>query len=137
MRKFAFVIAGAVVVFGLGTSGAMAEGDPANGEKWAKRVCKACHTFDAGGKNLIGPNLWNIVGRVPGSVEGFNNYKVAPMFVENGVETWTDEHLVAYITDPAAFREDYAGGESSAMIMAPLKPDIASDIVAYLGTLAD
>jgi cytochrome c len=137
MRKVAYVIAGAAVVFGLGTSGAMAEGDAANGEKWAKRVCKACHTFEAGDKNMIGPNLWGIVGRVPGTVDDFNGYKVAPMFVENGVETWTEEHLVAYITDPAAFRDEYAGGESSAMIMSPLKPDIANDIVAYLGTLAD
>lgn len=137
MRKVAYVIAGAALVFGLGTSGAMAEGDAANGEKWAKRVCKACHTFEAGGKNLIGPNLWGIVGSVPGSVEDFKGYKVAPMFVENGIETWTEEALIDYITDSAAFRETYAGGESSAMIVAPLKPDIATDIVTYLGTLAD
>ena len=36
-----------------------------------KRVfnkCKSCHTVNNGGKNGIGPNLWNIVNRTPGEV---------------------------------------------------------------------
>ena len=137
MRNIVLVAIGAGVALGLGTSAALAEGDIDGGEKWAKRVCKACHTFDSGEKHLIGPNLWNIVGAVPGTREGFNGYKVAPMFVENGVETWTEEALVSYVTDSAAFRDDYAGGEASAMILAPLTPEIATDVVAYLKTLSD
>jgi cytochrome c len=137
MRTFAVLLAGAAFLLGLGPTGALAEGDAANGERWANRVCKACHTFQAGGPQRLGPNLWGIVGAVPGQVEGFDRYKVAPLYVENGIEVWTEDHLRDYFTNPATFRDTYADGESSAMIMAPLKPEIAQDIVTYLGTLAD
>ena len=32
------------------------------------KQCAACHTANDGGKNGIGPNLWNIVGRGKGGV---------------------------------------------------------------------
>lgn len=46
------------------------EADAAKGKKLFKK-CAACHTTDQGGKNKVGPNLWNIVGRDIGTVEGF------------------------------------------------------------------
>lgn len=135
MLKTLMTAATVAVTLGFGATSAMAEGDVANGEKMAKRFCQACHTFDEGGKHMVGPNLWNIVGQKPGTVEGFERYQVAQLFVENGVESWTEEALTEYIVDPAAFRDAYAGGQSSAMILAPLKPDHVTDIVAYLATL--
>lgn len=33
--------------------------------------CAACHSFDAGGPNRVGPNLNDAFGRVPGSHAGF------------------------------------------------------------------
>ena len=33
------------------------------------QLCKSCHTFEKGGPNGTGPNLWNVVGRDMGSVE--------------------------------------------------------------------
>lgn len=137
MLKTVMTAAGVALTLGMGAGTALAAGDVANGEKWAMRVCKACHTFDAGGKHLIGPNLWNIMGQVPGTVEGFDRYQVAGLFVENGVATWTDDAMIEYISDPAAFREAYAGGKASAMQLAPLTPEIATDITAYLNTLKD
>ncbi len=49
----------------------LAEADAAKGQKIFKK-CGACHTQDQGGKNKVGPNLWNIVGRGVAAVEGFN-----------------------------------------------------------------
>src|SRR5262245_41322535 len=36
--------------------------DPARG-KGTAQVCASCHTFDQGGPNRVGPNLWGVVGR--------------------------------------------------------------------------
>jgi cytochrome c len=40
------------------------------GKKVAKK-CASCHTFNKGGKNKIGPNLFAIIGRDRGSVDGY------------------------------------------------------------------
>ena len=48
----------------------MASADMAKGEKiFAK--CKACHSVNKGGKNKVGPNLWEIVGKTTASNSGF------------------------------------------------------------------
>ena len=45
----------------------MALGDVASGEKIFKK-CAACHSINKGGKNKIGPALYNVVGRAVGGV---------------------------------------------------------------------
>ena len=40
----------------------LAMGDLAHGEKVFKK-CTACHEIAVGGKNIIGPNLWGVIGR--------------------------------------------------------------------------
>ena len=79
---------------------ARAEGDPAAGKK-AFRKCAACHTVEAG-KHRIGPSLAGIVGRTPGTVEGF---KYSPAMVEFGAggKTWDEATLDAYLADPKGF----------------------------------
>ena len=49
-------------------SALMAMGDVAHGEKVFKK-CAACHSIVTGGKNAIGPALYNVVGRKVGAVE--------------------------------------------------------------------
>ena len=49
-----------------------------------------------GGKNGQGPNLWGIIGRESGSVEGFA-YSAAN---KNSGIKWSDKHLEVYLQDP-------------------------------------
>ena len=83
-------------------------GDPEAG-KAAFSQCQTCHVVanDAGevlaGRNAkTGPNLYGVIGRVAGSVEGF---RYGPSLVEAGEKglVWDEETLVAYLQDPAAF----------------------------------
>ena len=48
----------------------LAGADLGAGEKLSKK-CSACHVFDAGGKNKVGPALWNVVNRPLGASEGY------------------------------------------------------------------
>ena len=73
----------------------LADADPAKGQRAFKK-CAACHTVDEGGKNKIGPNLWNIVNRQVASDEDFA-YSDA-MIAEGGV--WDFERLDRFIADP-------------------------------------
>ena len=75
----------------------LASADTGRGENSAKK-CQSCHTFDKGGRNLVGPNLWGIVGRPKASVAGFN-YSAA-MKGKGG--NWTPEELDVYLQNPKA-----------------------------------
>jgi len=59
------------VVAAVSIDALLAEADSAKGQKIFKK-CGACHTQDQGGKNKVGPNLWNIVGRGVAADEGYN-----------------------------------------------------------------
>tara|TARA_B100000965_G_C19275994_1_gene619431 strand:+ start:28 stop:570 length:543 start_codon:yes stop_codon:yes gene_type:complete len=74
----------------------MAMGDLTTGEKVFKK-CAACHSIVKGGKNNIGPALYNVVSRKVGSVD---NYKYSKALSEYGKE-WTFEELNGYLIKPA------------------------------------
>ena len=74
----------------------MAMGDISIGEKVFKK-CAACHSIIKGGKNNIGPALYNVVGRKIGAV---NDYKYSKALSEYGKE-WTFEELNGYLIKPA------------------------------------
>ena len=71
-------------------------GDLATGEKVFKK-CAACHSIVKGGKNNIGPALYNVVGRKVGVV---NDYKYSKALSGYGKE-WTFEELNGYLLKPA------------------------------------
>ena len=48
----------------------IAAADIARGEKLSK-ACAACHSFDNGGPNKVGPNLWGVMGGKIGGKSGF------------------------------------------------------------------
>ncbi len=61
--------------------------------------CRACHTINQGGRTTVGPNLFGIVGRRAGSIEGFR-YS-APMRAKHDESfAWTEENLRGYIRNP-------------------------------------
>ena len=74
----------------------MAMGDVVSGEKIFKK-CAACHSIAKGGKNKIGPALYNVVGR---KVGGVNDYKYSKALA--GYEkSWTFEELNGFLLKPA------------------------------------
>ena len=74
----------------------IAMGDIATGEKVFKK-CAACHSIVKGGKNNIGPALYNVVGRDVGAVD---DYKYSKALAAYG-KAWTFEELNGYLLKPA------------------------------------
>ena len=74
----------------------MAMGDIAAGEKIFKK-CAACHSITKGGKNNIGPALWNVVGRKTSAVTDYKYSKALASFDKE----WTFEELNGYLIKPA------------------------------------
>ena len=74
----------------------MAMGDLTHGEKVFKK-CAACHSIVKGGKNNIGPALYNVVNRQVGVI---NDYKYSKALSEYG-KNWTFEELNGYLIRPA------------------------------------
>ncbi len=76
----------------------LAKGDAGKGQKTAKK-CAACHTFNSGGANKVGPNLHAIVGKAMAGVDGFS-YSNA-LKAKDG--TWGYEELSAFLANPKGF----------------------------------
>ena len=94
----------------------------------AAKQCQACHTFEKGGPNRIGPNLWNVVNRARASEAGFN-YSAA-MKGKGG--NWSFDELNKFLANPRG----YVPG--TAMTFAGLsRPEQRADLIDYLHTLAD
>ena len=74
----------------------MAMGDLESGKKIFKK-CAACHSIVKGGKNKIGPALYNVVGR---KVGGVDDYKYSKALVSYD-KSWTFEELNGFLLKPA------------------------------------
>lgn len=72
--------------------------DATAGENAAER-CALCHTWNEGGRILIGPNLFGIIGRARASDPDFG---YSPTMAERGGE-WTYEDLFQFLKSPALF----------------------------------
>ena len=79
-------------------SALLALGDVDSGKKIFKK-CAACHSIDQGGKNKIGPKLYNVVGRATGSI---SDYKYSKALASYGKE-WTFEELNSFLIKPASW----------------------------------
>ena len=69
-----------------------------NGEKLSKK-CSTCHSFESGGANKAGPNLWNLINRPKASVNG---YAYSKALAEYGGE-WSYEEIAEFLYKPKKF----------------------------------
>ena len=105
----------------------LASADVAAGEKLAKK-CTACHVFEAGGANKVGPALWGIVNKAKASVDGFA-YSAA---LAGFGGAWDYQSLNAFLAKPKAYisgtKMNFAGLK---------KPEDRANMVAWLRIMAD
>ena len=74
----------------------MALGNVVDGEKVFKK-CAACHSIIKGGKNNIGPALYNVVGRKVGGVADYKYSKALAAYDKE----WSFEELNGFLIKPA------------------------------------
>jgi cytochrome c len=92
------------------------------------KVCSTCHSFEKGCPNMVGPDLWGVVGRQRASVPG---YDYSPAMKAKG-GAWTSDELNKFLTNPRSYiagtKMTFGGFEH---------PGQRADVIAYLRTLSD
>lgn len=109
-------------------SALLASADVAAGQALS-RPCAACHTFDKGGANRVGPNLWNVVNGPHAHVDGFA-YSDAMAALKD--KPWDYEALNAFLANPKqaipGTKMNYAGMR---------KVQDRANLIAWMRTLSD
>lgn len=104
----------------------IASADIAQGEKLSK-ACAACHSFDNGGADKVGPNLWNTVGGPKAHRSAFA-YSDG---MKNKAGTWGYAELNEFFWKPKSYIEgtkmNYIGMK---------KPEDRAALIAWLRSLS-
>jgi cytochrome c len=105
----------------------LAKADVTKGEAAAKK-CLACHSFEKGGPNKVGPNLYGVIGGPKAHAQGFS-YSAG---MKEAGGTWDYENLDKFLTNPRA----EVKGTSMAFV-GIRRPEERADVIAYLNSLSD
>lgn len=102
-------------------------GDAQSGADTFRKKCLSCHPVSDDGQNRTGPNLFGVIGRAKGSMEGFR-YSSA---MEKLGGVWSEAEINTFIAGPRVMVPE------TKMTFAGLKKqEQRDDIVAYLKTLS-
>jgi cytochrome c len=102
----------------------------ANGKDITQRLCVACHTFNKGEPNRIGPNLYGVFDETIG--EGHGGYAFSSALQSHDKQKWTPELLNEWLSGP----QDFAHGTKMTFVGLPKAKDRA-DVIAYIDSLSD
>lgn len=91
-------------------------------------ACQACHNFDKGGANKVGPHLWDVVGRPKA---GIADFAYSGGMKEKGGD-WTYEELNHFLLSPKAFVKG-----TKMNFVGLSKVQDRANVIAYLRTLSD
>lgn len=97
----------------------------AHGQEISQK-CQACHLLDASGANNIGPGLYGVVGRPPGTHPGFSYDQAMTDFAAKN-KAWTYDLLYQFLKNPQGFMP----GTKMTFVGLP-SPQDRIDIIAYL-----
>ena len=108
-------------------SALLAMGSVEHGKKVFKK-CSACHSIKKGGRNNIGPALYNVLGRNMGALE---DYKYSKALIAFGKD-WTFQEMNSFLIKPAS----YIKGTKMAFAGLKKEKDRAS-VILYMNANAD
>ena len=131
----------AIMIFAAAAS-ASAGGDAEAGKKVFNK-CLACHNVGEGAVNKVGPALTTVVGRTAGMYPDFNYSTTNKNAGAQGL-VWTEENIIAYLPDAAAFMKKFLTDKGKPelyidppkMLFKLADETQRADVVAYLKTFA-
>ena len=110
----------------------IATADEGKGQAFVQQQCSACHTFNQGGADGIGPNLYGVMGT---PVFGMPGYGFSAAAKSKAKGDWDYDNINAWLANPNSFAPgttmSYAGiknTQTRANVVAYLRSDSGSEI---------